>query len=74
MRYLNYNRISLPLGTSKQFGDAEDISDWAYDAVLYMSRVGIINGDDAGYARPQQNAKRADGATMLYNLYTKVTQ
>ena len=46
------------------FSDADKISDWASDAMLWAAENGILNGSN-GKLNPQGNASRAEVATML---------
>ncbi len=47
------------------FPDADQISDWAYEAVCWMVMNGIMNGMD-GLLNPQGYSTRAQIATMVY--------
>ena len=47
------------------FEDADDISDYALEAVAFLSRHGILNGDENGNMNPKGNATRAECAAML---------
>ena len=50
------------------FTDADKISDYATDAVTYLSANGIINGFEDGSFGPLQNATRAQTAVIIYRL------
>ena len=50
-----------------EFNDFESISDYAREAVSYMSGKGIINGIDGEFL-PLSSATRAQGAKMIYEL------
>ena len=52
-------------GNLYQFTDAFDVSAYAYDALRWAVQNGIINGID-GKLAPQDNATRAQIATILY--------
>ena len=47
------------------FEDAADVSDWAYEALCWMTMNGIIQGLDDGLLHPKGSATRAQVATML---------
>ncbi len=47
------------------FPDAEAVSDWAWEAMLYMTMQEVITGMDDGSLNPQGTATRAQVATML---------
>ncbi len=48
-----------------QYDDADMVSDWAWEAMLYMTMVDVIKGMEDGNLNPQGNATRAEIATML---------
>jgi len=58
--------VSAKADLSK-FGDADAVSDWAYDAVSWCVASGIIAGSD-GNIEPQNNATRAEVAVMMKAL------
>ncbi len=49
----------------KVFADSADISDYARDAVAFLSTTGIISGKDNNLFAPKNNATRAESAKML---------
>ncbi len=58
-------------GTLDVYPDAEDVSDYAAEAMKWCAAKGIINGDQ-GRLNPQGSATRAEGAAMISrftNLY-----
>ena len=50
------------------FADADDISDYAKEAVNILASNGIIKGMGEGLFAPLSNATRAQAAVMLYNI------
>lgn len=50
----------------KDFPDQQYISDWAAEAAKFMSKVGIITGDDNGYFMPKAttSVQEAEGYGM----------
>lgn len=52
----------------KAFSDADDISDWAADAMNWAVREQIISGMDNGTLAPQSTATRAQFAMILMRL------
>ena len=51
-------------GNLNAYPDANEVSDWAVDAMVWATQEGIINGMN-GYLKPQAGATRAQLATML---------
>lgn len=51
------------------FKDADEISAWATDAITFMSRTGLIKGDENGYFRPSDTATRAEAAAIFVRLF-----
>ncbi len=47
------------------FADASNVSDWAYEAMCYMSMNGVITGKDGNVLDPSGTATRAEIATMI---------
>ena len=52
------------------FNDADQVSDWAYEAMSWAVTNGIIRGNGEGL-NPQGTATRAEIAQILYNYLTK---
>ena len=50
---------------SNTLKDAAKISDYALDAVKWSVAIKLILGDDKGSFNPQNNATRAEVATMI---------
>ena len=53
-----------------EFGDADEISSWARDAVSMLVKTGVVSGSE-GMINPNNNASRAEMAQLLYNLLSK---
>jgi len=51
------------------FSDADQISEYAYEPLCWMTMNGIINGMGNGTLAPRSNATRAEVATMLMRFY-----
>ncbi len=54
------------------FADKNDISDWAYEAVMSLAEVGVVVGytgeaEDTKYVSPKTNILRAEVASLLAN-------
>ena len=47
------------------FADADQVSDYAKDAMLWAVQNGILNGIGNNLAAPQSSAERAQGAAMM---------
>ena len=70
-RALDVAGIKPNEGLTSVFEDDGEISDYAHDAVLYMSGIGVINGMGDGTFAPLATANRAQAAVVVYNLYIK---
>ena len=69
MRYCIAMNIELPtVREMVAFGDAEQVSDWAREAVAAMYMANVLNGKDGGVFDPQGQATRAEVASMLLNF------
>ncbi len=64
-RYLNSPAASRNLS---EFSDGEAVSDYAKDAVSYLSDSGIVKGMGDGNFAPLSNATRAQAAQIIYNI------
>ncbi len=54
------------------FTDADDISDYAADAVYALKNMAIISGDPDGSFRPDGETTRAEAAILLYRTLDKL--
>ena len=52
-------------GDLSAFGDADSVSDWAREAMIWAVSAGIIIGTDTGDLAPQLTATRAQTATIF---------
>ena len=50
------------------FPDADQVSDWAQDAMAWATGIGVINGKSGGVLDPSGTATRAEVAQMLLNF------
>lgn len=50
---------------STEFADMRDISDYAYDAVMSLADLGVVNGNENGEFQPKLFATRAQAAKMI---------
>lgn len=55
-----------------EFGDKEEISDWAKNAVAIVNKLGIIEGMENGNFCPKQTATRAQTAVIISRLLTAI--
>lgn len=53
-------------GALNQFGDADDIGQWAHSAVRALIGAQIMSGYPDETIRPEQNITRAEAASLLY--------
>lgn len=66
---------SLPFVDSNEefeFSDATEIADYAADAVKKLQVSGILNGDENGAYRPQDNLSRAETAKIIYSVLKNI--
>lgn len=54
--------------TVADFADTENISEYAYESVMIMKKLGIINGNEAGEFMPKNYATRAEVAQIVYGI------
>ena len=54
-----------------QFSDADEVSDYAADAVRWAVSEGVINGNDDGTLNPAGNTTRAETAQLLMNYFSR---
>lgn len=59
-------------GDAAQFGDAEQISGWAADAVSWAVGTGLLQGKDGNALDPRGKATRAEVAAISQRLVAKV--
>lgn len=68
-RYAALSGQSIASGALGLFTDADQISDWAADAVRHTVGAGILQGDE-GWFHPQLTANRATLAVTLQRMLT----
>lgn len=51
-----------------EFGDMNDVSDYAAPAIRFMSAMGYISGYEDGTFKPLNNISRAETAVVLYRV------
>ncbi|MGO4271272.1 S-layer homology domain-containing protein [Paenibacillus sp. TAF58] len=56
-------------GTTSDFLDQVQISEYAKDAILAVKQAGLMNGVTEGYFEPKGKSTRAQAATVIYRLY-----
>lgn len=69
-KYAQYKGQPAAEGALGLFKDADEISDWAGDAIRHVVGMGLIQGNDAGYLHPQSTAKRVELAAILVRMDT----
>ena len=50
------------------FSDADQVSDWAKDAVEAMRVAGVLQGDEQNYVNPKAHTTRAEAAAVILRL------
>ena len=63
--YLKTKDVKLDEKDNTEFKDDKDISTWAYEAVYYMQKTGLISGMPDGTFAPKKTATRAEIATIF---------
>ena len=64
--YIKFTNLQLPEVTDKEnFGDIENVSNWAKEAVIKVQRLGLVNGKDGNIFDPFGKATRGEVATIL---------
>lgn len=66
-----FRALGIENGGEIAFSDAENISDYAKDAVAAMAEKGYINGMGDGSFAPKNTLTRAQAAQLIYNAITK---
>ncbi|MHA6482795.1 lamin tail domain-containing protein [Paenibacillus sp. strain BS8-2] len=72
--YLEYKGIQLESTNKPAFADANEVSDWAKDAVTTIQGYGIISGIGGNTFAPTAYADRAAVATIFKNVVTGFTK
>ena len=68
-RFVKYLDKELPNNPQiDSFKDADEVASWARESVELMRVSGIITGVGNGYFKPQDNASRAEIATVITRL------
>lgn len=57
-----------------EYSDADDISDYAYEAMCWMTMNGIIEGMGDGTASPKAKATRAQIAAMFMRFFAEISK
>ncbi|WP_026698348.1 S-layer homology domain-containing protein [Alkalicoccus chagannorensis] len=68
MRASLYTQHSLDTGSMDTFVDEDDISSWAREAVAYMSRYDLMQGDETGAFQPTDSILRQETAAVLERM------
>ncbi|MBQ9920679.1 MAG: S-layer homology domain-containing protein, partial [Clostridia bacterium] len=73
-RYMKYEWIQFPDSDSAvDFTDKAKISSWAADGVEVTRKAGLVTGDNGGNFNPQNNATRAEIATIVVRYADKLS-
>jgi len=64
--------IIAPSATFEEgtYPDGSEISDWAKDAVDFVSAMGIMKGDENGNIMPKDNTTREQATLLVYRAWT----
>lgn len=72
-RALEFIGVSLKeTADAEAFGDEDEISDYAEEAIHDMSQTGIINGYTDGSFRPKEHITRAETACIIYRMLMSI--
>ena len=55
-----------------KFADADEIADYAQEAVEVMAEAGVLSGMGGNYFAPKNPLTRAEAAVALYNFFVKI--
>lgn len=73
--YAQYKGIILPaLGDLSKFPDGSKVSSWAQTAMSWATGLQVINGYEDGTLRPGGSTTRAEAASMIVGLATKLVK
>ena len=75
-RYAQYKKYDVSVGEDTNilsYADAQSVSAYAIPAMQWAGGAGIVNGSN-GKLNPQNNATRAEVATMLMRYCEKVAK
>ncbi len=71
VRVLDYKGITLEEGEGKNFSDEAEISDYAKESVLKLTKAGVISGMTETEFQPKGNLTRAQAAKLIYEIINK---
>ena len=57
-------------GTAKPFHDEASVSDYAKEAIRFLSSINVLNGDGSGNVRPGEFITRGEACALVYNMLT----
>ena len=63
------NKSLEPVNAEITFEDSHEISDYAFEAVMTLQKVGIINGMTDTTFEPHSNATRAQSAKVIFDTF-----
>lgn len=69
-RYAQYRGEPLAQGALGLFSDADEISEWAQDAMAHVAGLGIFQGGDGARLDPKGITNRAALAVMIHRMLT----
>ena len=66
--------ILLAMGDLSKFPDGDKVSSWAQTAMKWATGLGVINGYEDTTLRPGGSTTRAEAASMIMSLSSKLTK
>lgn len=69
VNYMEHKEITLDVSDEEvSFTDADQIADWAKEAVEFCAGAGLVQGPGDGTFNPKGTASRAEVATLITNF------
>ncbi len=74
-RYARFAGVETEVeGSLDSYGDSDQVSGWAADAVRWAVGAGLLNGKDGGVLDPAGSATRAEAAAILQRMVRLMVQ
>lgn len=67
-RYAKYKNVQITMDDVLFFTDADSISGWAREGVLFCQSCGVMTGRPGGYFEPRDYCSRAEAASVFERL------
>jgi len=71
-RAMDYSKLVFEnVNKDSHFSDEDDISEYAYNAINSLYKMGVVNGMDNGNFAPKEKLTRSQAAQIVFNVLTK---